>query len=262
MSNLPELNSIDDAPRTDIGQHKWSWPLFGYVLTTVVSLILTPVSRRSDAGVLEGIVIQASSSLIIYGGLFSVCLLLAFISRLVLRTTVSLRFVSIVTILMLLLGTVAQLYVRGSVAQPAAQQVAPPSIQGPAADVITAVSTQSSDGVTEADLDQQGLMRLQDWIVNMTAEKTALVSGDAAFDSAAYTQSLNPQSVYISVAGRKLAVTKLRPPRARIVSIIGIRGNELIRVLCMRDSPEDIVVLSGACGREVSRSFQITLPVN
>lgn len=262
MSNLPELNSIEDAPKIDNGQHKWSWPVFGYVLTTVVSLILTPVSRRSDAGVLEGIIVQASSSLIIYVGLFSVILLLALIGRLVLRNTVSLRFVSIVTILMLLFGTVAQLYVRGSAARPTAQQVAPSNVQRPGVDVVTAVATQSSEGVTEADLDQQGLMRLQDWVVNMTVEKTALVSGDSEFDTVAFTQSLSPQSVYITVAGKKFAVTKMSPPGARLVSIIGISGDELIRVVCVRDSPEEIVVLSGACGQEISRSFQLTLPAN
>jgi hypothetical protein len=266
MNDLPETDVRDDAHGADNKRaNRMSWPVLGYVVATVVALVFAPLRLGNDVGVLERISTQALSSLVAYAGLFAVGFLVVSIGKLVSRSkrpiSDSLRSISIIAMSFLLLATFGQMYTRDILS--AVPDRAPSTTPPPArAEVVTAIATQSSEGVTEADMDQPGLMRLQEWIVDMTVEKTALVSGESTFDAAAYKRSLNPESVYLTVAGMKLAVTKMRPPGARMVSIMGIRGDELIRVICARDSAEDIVVLSGACGAEIARAFQITLPSN
>ena len=98
--------------------------------------------------------------------------------------------------------------------------------------------------------------------MDTVVEKTALTHKSVGldYDPDAYRQSLRPQSVYVHAAGVKFAITKMRPPGVRLVSIIGIRGDELVRVMCVRESEEDIVVLSGECGSAIEQAFNVTLP--
>ncbi len=271
MSANPDLEPASSQK----AQHKFVLPVVGYFITTVVSLLVTPIQLPGDLSVLERVITQSLSKLVIYAGVFCIVLLVMFVGQFLMRVKMPLaammRPASIVTICLLLLGTLGSWYGRNADSIRRGRETAPtaaaptptrPTSAVPTAKIVTAVSTQSSQGVVEADLDQPGLARLEGWIVDTVVEKSKLAPNGATVDPVAFRKSLNPKSVYVTVSGMKFAVTKMRPPGTRMVFIVGIRGEELIRVACLRDSDEDIAVLSGPCGEEIERSFHVTLPPN
>jgi hypothetical protein len=120
--------------------------------------------------------------------------------------------------------------------------------------VMVFTTTQSAEGATESDLDQTVLKKLESWIVGITIQKSKM------FYPKDYKPKVSAKSVYVTVGGRKLIVVKLNVDNmTRSVTVMGIKGTELLRVSCIRGSNHDIPVWSGECGNEVRKSLGVSI---
>lgn len=128
------------------------------------------------------------------------------------------------------------------------------------APIIVISSVQSAEGVTDADLDLVTLKILETWTVNTILEKGKSKYAELGYDPNTFNPEIDANSVYVSVSGKKLAVIRINIGNLiRAVTIMGIKGNELHRVGCMRSSNHDIPVWSGECGNKIQEVFGVTL---
>lgn len=116
------------------------------------------------------------------------------------------------------------------------------------------VARQASDGVTEADFSQEFLTKLEKWTVDRTSAN-AKKYWDAANVPFAQRQLLG-ESVYLDYGKHKLAVIRVRQgatiPNATIVGII---GNELVKIACVDRGGGDVTVTAGPCGSKINEVF-------
>ena len=125
------------------------------------------------------------------------------------------------------------------------------------------ITVQSAEGCTDEDLDQTGLKNLETWVVNtmIKNKKSKSTYAELGYDP----NSFNPKvveanSVYVTVNGKKLAVIKVNMDNSvRSVTIMGIKGTELHRVSCIRNSNHDIPVWSGECGKKIQEVFGVAI---
>lgn len=128
--------------------------------------------------------------------------------------------------------------------------------------VMVFTTTQSAEGVTEADLDQSALKNLEMQIVESMLQNFRNEIAEMGYNPKDFNfkPKVSANSVYINVDGKKLAVIKVNMNGSiRLVTIMGINGAELLRVNCIRASDHDILVLSGECGKEVQKTFGVSI---
>jgi len=126
--------------------------------------------------------------------------------------------------------------------------------------VMAFTTVQSSEGVTEADLNQTALATLETWIVETILQKGRNKYAEMGYNPKDFKPKVEANSVYITVGGKKLAVIKVNMDNSmRSVTIMGIKGTELHRVSCIRASNHDIPVWSGECGKEVRKTFGVSI---
>ena len=119
-------------------------------------------------------------------------------------------------------------------------------------------TVQSADGVTESDLDQTLLNNLEKWIVGTIQQKGELYFSEIGLDPTTFNPEFSASSLYAIVEGKKLALIKVSSSSFRLVTVMGIKGTELIRVACIRRGNHDIPVWHGVCGDEVRKSLGVT----
>ena len=141
------------------------------------------------------------------------------------------------------------------------QKTATPSYQNSEIKSVKAYTTvQTSEGVTEADLDQAGLSNLETWLVETMLQKGRNKYAEMGYNPKDFNPKVSANSVYINAGGKKLAVIKINMDNSmRLVTIMGIKGAELYRVSCIRASNHDIPVWSGPCGDEVKKTFGVSI---
>jgi hypothetical protein len=121
-------------------------------------------------------------------------------------------------------------------------------------------TTQSTEGVTEADWDQNFLNNLEAWFVESIRTRSKEKYASMGYDPKTYNPNIVASSVYMDIQRKKIIVTKINIDQSmRNVIVMGIKGNQLIRVNCIRSSNQDIPVWSGVCGDEVYRSLGIRI---
>jgi len=126
--------------------------------------------------------------------------------------------------------------------------------------VIVATTTQTSEGVTNADLDQAALKNLETWMVNMFLQKGKNNYEVMGYNPEDFNPKLDAKSVYVTSGTKKLAIIKINLDNSmRSVTIIGIEGKELYRVTCIRASNHEIPVFSGECGNEIYKTFAVRI---
>jgi len=126
--------------------------------------------------------------------------------------------------------------------------------------VMAFTTTQSSQGVTEADLNQEGLKNLEKWIVDTMLQKGRAKYSEIGYNPKDYKPNITANSVYITAKGKKLAIIKINAGNSvRSVTIIGINGAEMQRVSCLRGSNHDIPVWSSVCGKEMNKTFGVSI---
>ncbi|MDO7833613.1 hypothetical protein Q4610_01010 [Sphingobium sp. HBC34] len=121
-------------------------------------------------------------------------------------------------------------------------------------DIQTLVSRQDAEGVTDADMSPEFLKNLEAW----TLERVKL-KAKPHWDAAGVPQeqrAVTAESVYVSTASHKLAVTRLRMGQTTPQAMIfGIVGTEAVRVLCMNSNGDDVPVASGPCDEKLREVF-------
>jgi hypothetical protein len=126
--------------------------------------------------------------------------------------------------------------------------------------VVAATTAQTSEGLTEADLSQAVLEKLENWMVETMLKKGMNAYSEMGYNPQDFKPKISADSVYMVVRGRKLAVIRINMDNAaRSVTIMGIKGSELLRVSCIRSSNRDIPVWSGECGNEVQKTFGVSI---
>jgi len=128
------------------------------------------------------------------------------------------------------------------------------------APVVVMSIVQNAGGVTEANLDQAGLKNLETWTVNTILEKSKSKYAELGYDPKTFNPKIDANSVYVNINRKKLAIIKINMNNlVRSVKIMGIRGNELYRVNCIRNSNHDIPVWTGECGNKIQEVFGISM---
>ena len=119
---------------------------------------------------------------------------------------------------------------------------------------------QDAEGVTESSLDQAGLKNLETWLVQTMLQKGRNKYAEMGYNPKDFKPEVSANSVYIRAGGKKLAVIKINMDNSsRSVTIMGIKGNELHRVSCIRASNHDIPVWSGECGNKIQETFGVSI---
>lgn len=122
-------------------------------------------------------------------------------------------------------------------------------------EVKVLVSRQSADGITESQFDQTFLDNLTSWTVERT-EANSRKHLDAA-NAEANEPKLTGEAVYLERYGHKLAIVRLRLGTITpMATIVGIKGAELVRVLCTTSAPENVAITSGPCDAKLKEVFR------
>lgn len=134
--------------------------------------------------------------------------------------------------------------------------------QSAVAPVVTIVSIQGAEGLTDADLTPAMAQKLEQWSVDMNRKKISQSLAASGQDpKLAYRMRIDSQSLVNIVGGKKLVIVRMNIEDVmREVSIIGIVGPQLYRVGCLRNSNHDIAVFSGECAKVLRERFKISLP--
>ncbi|MBA3576065.1 MAG: hypothetical protein H0W39_00410 [Sphingomonas sp.] len=135
-------------------------------------------------------------------------------------------------------------------ASDAARNPAVPSF----AETEAIVSRQPSEGITEADFDQELLANLEAW----TLERTA-ANAEKYWDAASVPQSLRQisgESVLVERYGHRLAVVRIRTGNTTPTAMIaGIDGQELVRIVCVDRSGANVSIAAGPCDAKIRQVF-------
>lgn len=124
--------------------------------------------------------------------------------------------------------------------------------------VMAFSTSQSSEGISESDLDESFLISSERWIVESMLEKGRNHFSEMGYNPKNYNPEISTKSVYMHVDGKKLAIIKISTDNSlQSVTIIGINGSKLVRVSCVHASNQDIPVWSGMCGSEIQKSFGV-----
>jgi len=148
-----------------------------------------------------------------------------------------------------------------SAAQRANQSARPVvPVAGQIAPTIAAITIQDTEGTSEADLDLEGLKRLEAHLVETTLRRARANYAKQGFDPKTYNPKIDVNSVYTVVSGKKLAVIRMSvDSQVRTVWVMGFRRDQFVRVSCIRASDHDIPIFSGECGQKLTEAFGVSL---
>lgn len=135
----------------------------------------------------------------------------------------------------------------------------PAPSQSPKTELRVVASSQDAEGVTQDQLDLTFLKNFEAYTVervkvraNEYLASIGLPPSDVAMES---------EATYVDAGARRLVVIRLRGEGIRQVYIAGIVGPELRRVVCLRESEENIPVTYGACGEKIEEVFGAKIDV-
>lgn len=119
-------------------------------------------------------------------------------------------------------------------------------------------SSQNSKGLKESDLNQSLLTFWENFLVKTTTSNVYRNFAEQGQDPSKLKLNIERNSVFVTVEGKKLAVMRLNLNNlVRHVIVMGIKGNEIYRVTCIRGSNHSISILFGKCGEEVKKTFGV-----
>lgn len=127
----------------------------------------------------------------------------------------------------------------------------------PAPKIITVVSRQPAEGMTDADMSLDYLRGLEIYTIERIKSKVA--DHYAAEGHSVPDTRIRSESNYIEVQGKKLAIVRFFEANnaGNGVFIIGLVKDELVRVGCTIDSKYQIEITSGDCGAKIEQTFGI-----
>lgn len=128
--------------------------------------------------------------------------------------------------------------------------------QATAAVLRVVASSQSSDGVTEADLTPDFAKALEQHAIVRINAKLGAMAKDAGVISP--DASIQTESTVVETQGKKLVIVRYEiNSTSRGVEILGITGPNFNRVMCARDSLEEILLVSGPCAIKIQEIHDV-----
>lgn len=122
-----------------------------------------------------------------------------------------------------------------------------PDVKPADALIKTLASSQDAEGLTEATMNIEALRNLEIYVSRRLVEKTGI-------------ESHKIESTYLDVSGKRLGVVRVKLTAARMIFVFGFFKDEFRKVLCVRESEDDIPLLTGACGDKLNETFGLALP--
>jgi hypothetical protein len=120
--------------------------------------------------------------------------------------------------------------------------------------VTVGTTIESSSGVTE---DQMNL-ELLDILTKAVTEQVKDLAAKQEKAGGPTAPLMFPESAYVVMSGKKLAVIKIRSQGAASIAVIlGIDKQELIKVTCVNKKNEDVDISKGKCFDEIKKSFKL-----
>ena len=119
-------------------------------------------------------------------------------------------------------------------------------------------SSQSSEGVTATQLTPQLAAKLEEYGASGIAAKLAALAKQTG---ASYsTPRITTESTVIQTRGKTLIVVRYQiGAAARAVEAIGISGPNLQRVMCTRDSLDEILLTVGPCAEKTQEVHGVVI---
>jgi hypothetical protein len=122
-------------------------------------------------------------------------------------------------------------------------------------EVIVLSGSESSDGLTQNDLDINMLAKIEMMIKTKAKEKSLAYMTAHGYKDAKI--QVKASSAYLTVEGIKLAIVKLNLASTNQVHVIGIKEGELLRVACIRQTEEPVPISYGKCGDQIRKVFGV-----
>lgn len=121
-------------------------------------------------------------------------------------------------------------------------------------EIKTLVSSQSSDGVTTDNFDVNFLNNLESYTAARLNQKLLE-------NASTKNLKVNTSATYVGTGLQKLAIIRVTTngDDTNQVLVFGIVKNELVKVICTRESNIQIPITSGVCGNKISEVFGFTL---
>lgn len=132
------------------------------------------------------------------------------------------------------------------------------ALTGSSPELRVVSSTQSADGVTNADLTPQLVSALEMHGAGRIAAKLEAMAQQTG--TPAPPPQIKSESVVIESQGKRLAVIRYEiNATSRAVEVLGISGPNLDRVMCARESLEEILLTTGECAQKVKAVHGVTI---
>ena len=127
------------------------------------------------------------------------------------------------------------------------------------APITAAITTEDAGDATDANLDLPALKKIEARFLEMTVSKARNTYTAKDLDPKKYNPRIESSSIYLTLAGRKLAIVKATfDSQFRVVWIVGLENGQAVRVTCFRSSNHDIPLFYGASGTKVTEAFGVS----
>ena len=126
-------------------------------------------------------------------------------------------------------------------------------------DIQVVVATQDAQGITQANFDQEFMKMTEIWIVEASQKRANEYL--ASVGKATKNVKLSGKSIYIEKGTKKLMLVRMFDANGALLSItvIGVLGEEIKRVLCIRSTLGQIPISYGPCGKKIAEVFGVSL---
>lgn len=122
-------------------------------------------------------------------------------------------------------------------------------VQAAAQNIRVIVSSQDAEGVTQNNLDMTFLKNLEAYTVEGISAKIRELPNSPQID-------ITSEATYLESGTMKLAIIRIRgSDNSNQVIVLGVVGNELKRVGCLRRSTETIPISYGICADKIQEIF-------
>lgn len=127
----------------------------------------------------------------------------------------------------------------------------------PAPQVTVMVNRQSSDGVKQDHMNQKFLDNFESYTKEKIVEK--IENHYKSRNINVPTLNIKAESNYIVLGSTKLAIVRVfEGARSNSAMILGIIGDELVRVGCFSESAYQVEVSSGECGEKIEQTYGVS----
>ena len=128
--------------------------------------------------------------------------------------------------------------------------------KSPFSETEVIVSRQPSEGITEANFNQDFLTNLESWVVERTK-----ANATKYWDAAKVPQSMrnvSGEGTLVERYGHRFAVIRVRAAdQTPNATIVGIEGDEFIKIGCVNRSGSDVTITDGPCDAKIREVFSV-----